>query len=358
LRRLLRKPIAQGAAVPGADAYRKHFPATAHRWFLLWHGLSAAPSLRQSHAIADADPVLWTRLGLPPGGISRSQLARSSTSRPPACLAAVFAALPRPGTALPKAWGDIRLIDSTFLTLSATLAPWSQYGKHAPGVRVHPGYDLGRRVPTDFTFTLADHHDVRAFRERDWTDLVGWTVIVDLAYYAHRTFAALRAAKVSWVCRLHDQARHAVTAAQHGPWLPTAAGDQVLTDQVITLGSPNNRNGAVLPAVRLITSRNAEGTRPTFVTDRHDLPPTDIVPLSRHRWPIELFFRFLKHHLGVLRPLGQSPAAIALTFWLAAIVALLLVVLDADRPAHLSAIAWVRALGHLVHRVIHGLRGG
>jgi hypothetical protein len=91
IRRLLAAPIRTAATIPGADAYRKHFPASAHLWLLVWHTLAASPSLRQSHAAASADPSFWRQLGLPPGGISRSQLARSSTSRPLGCAETLLA---------------------------------------------------------------------------------------------------------------------------------------------------------------------------------------------------------------------------------------------------------------------------
>lgn len=91
LRRLLTPLVARAAAVPGADRYRKHFPAAAHLWLLLRHVLRGGDSLRQTHAEVTADPAEWVRLGLP-GGISRSQLARSSTSRPTACAEVLFTA--------------------------------------------------------------------------------------------------------------------------------------------------------------------------------------------------------------------------------------------------------------------------
>jgi len=52
---------------------------------------------------------------------------------------------------------------------------------------------------------------------RDWTALRGWTILCDLGYYSHKTFAALRDAHVSWVGPLHAQARVVVIAEQHGP---------------------------------------------------------------------------------------------------------------------------------------------
>jgi hypothetical protein len=347
-RRLLAAPIHTAASVPGADAYRKHFPASAHLWLLVWHALSASPSLRQTHASASADPRFWEQLGLPPGGISRSQLARSSTSRPLGCAETLLAELQQrlPATArATPAWGRIQLVDSTFLTLSAQLATWSAYGRHAPGLRVHTGFNLAAGIPDQLHFTLADTHDVRAFRDRDWSDWRGWTVVIDRGYYTHQGFAELRAAGVSWLCPLHAQARVVVTAAQSGPWPLAPTGEAVLADETITLGSPNHRSGTVLEEVRRVTSRTSSGAMHQLVTDRTDLSAGEVVALYHQRWQIELFFRWLKHHLGVLHPLGYRREAVELTLLLAAIVALLLVLLATERPPHLSDIAWVRQLG-------------
>lgn len=179
---------------------------------------------------------------------------------------------------------------------------------------------------------------------------------MDLGYYSHADFQDLRAQRVSWICPLHDQARVAVTADHIGPWPPTTAGDVVLADQTITLGSPNNRNGVVLEGIRLVTSRNPKGMVHHTVTDRVDLLASDVVEMDRQRWQIELFFRFLKHQLGVLRPLGYSPQAVELTALLAAIVAILVMVLIDARPKHLADIGWIRLIGRALERLI--LRGG
>lgn len=281
LRRLLATPSRQAAAVPGADAYRKHFPATAHLWFLIWHGLSASSSRRQSPATAMADPTVWARLGRPLG-ISRSQLARSSTSRPVPGAERLFMTL---GGASRRAIGRRRLplVDSTFLTLPADLAPWSRYGRHPAGVRVHTGLNLALGIPEHLGCALADTHDVRAFRERDWTAWRGGTIVMDRGYSSHQVFAALRAAEVSWLCPRHAQARVAVTTAWAGPWRRTPAGDEVIADQTITLGSPHTRTGVVVRDVRLVTSRKARGEPRCVVTDRVDLPATGTVTRYRQR---------------------------------------------------------------------------
>jgi hypothetical protein len=350
VRRIVAPLIAEAGAVPGADRYRKRFPAAAHLRILLHHVLCGGDSLRQTHADLAGDEAAFARLGLP-GGISRAQLARSSTSRPGACAEALFAAVVAlararhaadPGLA---ALQKVQAVDASFLRLSAELSPWSKHGRHAPGVRLQAGLDLAGNVPGSLRLTLADTHDTTALAERDLEHLAGWTLLIDLGYYGHRLFARLREAGVSFVCPLHPQAFFAATAERPVDPAPTADGDVVRRDATITLGSPNNRAGAVLPGLRLVAGRTADGAERAFVTDRHDLAAGDVLTLYRKRWQIELFFRWLKHQLKLLHPFGTSREAVWLTVLIAATVAALAGLVEAERPKGDTRIAWLRGVG-------------
>ena len=349
LRRLVTPRLQRAAATPGADRYRKHFPATAHLWILLIHGLLASPSLRATYALLsglDRLPALGLRQGL-----SFSQLARSSTSRPSACVEGLFDDLVRQAhrQVIPDVhWRLLRKVqafDSTFLRLSGKLSPWSQHGGATPGLRVQTAFDVSRALPTRLWLTRTATNDHDALAEADLTPWRGWTVLLDLGYYGHRQFQRLQAAQVSFVSRLQPQAVWQVTATRSVPVKPTPEGDLVLSDETITLGSPTNRRGAVLPGLRLVRSRNRHGEEHAFVTDRFDLTAAEIVRLYRLRWRIELFFRFLKCQLGLLPLLGRSEAAVWLSVLVAAIVAILLLLLTAERPAGASREAWAHLLG-------------
>lgn len=357
LRRRLAPVVRRAAATPGADRYRKHFPAAAHLWLLLLHGLRGASSLRQSHAALAAVPGLFARVGLPVG-ISFSQLARSSTSRPTACVEAVLAEVvaqaqrtlrPDPAWRLLR---KVQIIDSTFLTLSACLSPWSQHGGHAPGVRVHTRFDLARHLPTSVWLPGAETNDHDALKATDLAPLQGWTVVLDLGYYGHSQLARLHAAGVSFLSRLHPQARYQITTTRSVPVKATVDGDCLLGDATVTLGPPNNRNGVVLPGLRLVTSANPAGEVQRFVTDRFDLTAAELVRLYRKRWQIELFFRFLKHHLRVITPLGYSRAAVWLTVLLAVIIAVVLLLLEEERPGAVSRVAWLAACGSTLQTIL------
>lgn len=345
LRRLLTPAVAAAAALPGADRYRKHFTAHAHLWLLLLHALWGSPSLRQTHARLDLVPDGWHQVGLDQR-VSLSQVARSSTSRPTACLDHLFQTLlaqVQPRQTDP--WlRQVVALDSTFLELSAQLSPWSQHGHHAPGIRIQTAYDLAAAIPTDLHWTLADTHDARSLAKADLTPLAGWTLVIDQGYYGHRQFQRLREHDVDVLCPLHQQASYQITTDHPVRPERTPTGDTILADATITLGSPTNRAGAVLPGWRLIISQNPSGGRHQLVTSRHDLTAQQVVTLYRRRWRIELFFRWLKHQLGGLHPLGTSPEAVWATILLAAIVAVLAVLLQSHRPPGVSAVAWLRAV--------------
>ncbi|MGH3812201.1 MAG: IS4 family transposase [Pseudonocardiaceae bacterium] len=349
VRRLVAPLIATAAATPGADRYRKCFTATAHLWVLVFHVLWGSASLRQTHARLTASRRWWHRWGMR-DPVSLSQLARSSTSRAPACVETFLAETLAVARRHPRGdplWHKLHRVvalDSTFVRLSACLSPWSVHGGSTPGVRLQSALELAEQIPQAFRLTRADCNDHTALWELDLAPWRGWTMLCDLGYYGHRQFQRLREAGVHLITRLNAQATYVILAQHRVPHGPTPDGDILLADYTVTLGSATNRRGAVLPGMRVVISRNPHGDVQRFLTDRHDLLATEVVQLYRKRWQIELFFRWLKHQLGVIRPLGQSRAAVWLTILMTIIVVLLLGCLEADRPASVSRVSWAQRM--------------
>lgn len=352
-----------------ADRYRKKFKAASHIWLLALHLATGSDSLRQTHARFGAQPHLRKRLGLPEW-ISLSQLARSSTSRSPQALQSLLSLLsarvrmrgaPFFSRCEDEEWkylNRVKALDSTFIALSAKLSAWSVHGKHQAGGRVQCSLDIASRIPQVLCLTTADTNDHTALYEQDLTgeEWEGWTLIVDLGYYGHKQFSRLLSHRVDFLSKLHAQASYKVTGSravsQKKDW--TSEDDEILSDEVVVLGSPNNRRGTVIEGVRLITSRNPQGQVCRFITSRHDLEGWEVVELYRRRWDIELFFRWLKRQLGAVRPLGYTREALWLTVLVAAVVALLWLLLDTLQPPPpgVSRIAWLRAVADTLPSLI------
>jgi hypothetical protein len=377
--------IAASAAACHAEKYRKHFTSFMHGCVLLFHGLSHGRSLTQSYAAFGACHGLLTLSGLAMTddptderlGVSFSQLAASNTSRPADFLAGLVPVLAERVRALGRASTarvppDLQLLDGTFVRLSLKLAPWlpNNGSSDVPGVRVQWQYGLADDLPAFLCLTDSHTSDRQAFdRLLDAAEgpLEAWrgqTLVMDLGYYGHRRFARLLHAGVHLVTRLLGQASYVVagTYPVQAP-LPTlpAAPIQIHSDQRIWLGSPLNTAGAVLPNLRLVTATvqpapkaARQGAKPVVyevLTDRWDLTALEVVQIYLWRWQIELFFRWLKHHVHLLPPLGYSRAALELTVWVSLIVHLLSVLaahaLGYDRrtPPLLAQILW--AFAHL-----------
>lgn len=361
--RRLRPAVRQSTRACRGDRYRKRFDAYAHLTLLVFHGLSGLPSLRQSYGAFTACEglVACSGLGTAAGlAVSFSQYAASNTSRPAAFVSGLLPALaarvrqlpPTAGTLPP---GDLWLMDSTFVRVCLHYA-WlpSRGGADVPGVRVHVPYRPAWDLPDQVLVTDTRTPDGQACDQTLLDDparlaaLRGQTLAVDLGYYAHRRFARLLAAGVHVVTRRHVQARLSVEAERPVPVpLPGSppARITVLHDQRVTLGSPNNRRGAVLRGLRLVTATVAPQPRAArqgaaavvyeVLTDRWDLPADEVVQLYLWRWQIELFFRWLKRYVHLLHLLGYSRNAVELTVALALLVHLLTVL-----AAH--ALGWNR----------------
>ena len=78
-----------------------------------------------------------------------------------------------------------------------------------------------------------------------------------------------------------------------------------------------------------------QGDTILIVTDRVDLPPDVVALLYKHRWQVEIFFRFFKHVLGCRHLLSHCDNGIELETY-AAIIACLLIALWTGRKPTLT----------------------
>ena len=61
-----------------------------------------------------------------------------------------------------------------------------------------------------------------------------------------------------------------------------------------------------------------------FITNNLEIPPETIAEIYKHRWQIELFFKWIKQHLKVKSFLGTSKNAVMTQIWIAMIYYLIL----------------------------------
>jgi len=350
--RNLRADVERAATICDADRYRKSFFAFSHFCLLLFHGFSGNQSLRQSYGVfgLSSGLVELSGLGTPKTpqdsslSVSFSQFADSNTTRSADFLGLVVSSLMKQvfqqgldrSNRIPS---SLRVLDSTHLKLSMKLASWLP---DRSGVRVQcqyaPAFDLPERICVTDTRTNDCQGIDQAILKQPLrlARLRGQTFVIDLGYYSHRRFQRLMGAKVHFVSRLRTQV--CIHIEEDIPvQAPLFSSEeyriQIVHDQRVTLGSPNNRASAVLHGMRLVTAVVApnlkakqQGAQPItyqLTTDRWDLSAKEVVEIYLHRWKIELFFRWLKSHIRLSRLLGYSSNAVHLSIWLALLVHLL-----------------------------------
>ena len=290
----LRSVIEVSAAACGAEHGRKHFSSYQQLCLLLFPGLAAQRSLRQSYEQFAAARGLVAVSGLagPDGtdrlGVSYSQVAASNGTRPAAVVAGVvehlMARVRQDGLGAVPAGdpllGSLLIQDSTFLRLSLRLAGWLPPLRRpeCSGVRVqvwlHPSLDL----PEVVQVTSVKVNDRGSWNQTILGDpsrleaLAGQTLVVDLGDSSHVGFRRRCAAGVHLVTRLSPKTT--VTVEEDRPIQPPRPDVDggritVVADQRVTLGSPNNHPRAVLPGLRLVTA----DVLPRIKTGHRSPPP-------------------------------------------------------------------------------------
>ena len=219
-------------------------------------------------------------------------------------------------------------------------------GAAPDGWRLHAQLEILRGVPVKMTVTDARNQgpsNEKAVLRRNLE--ADRCYILDRGYEQFALFNAIVDRGSSYVCRVRQDRADHFHAEELRPLSPTARRDGVLEDAVGRLGSPKSRriehphHRVRMVRVQVpVHPRRGGQRRPSarhtilLVTNRLDVPPEVIALIYRHRWMIELFFRFLKQVLGGRHLLSHRPEGIAIQVYCALIAYLLLVLLSGGPP--------------------------
>ena len=218
---------------------------------------------------------------------------------------------------------QIKLIDSTYYTLSANLSGWAYQGRQKinklhQGMRLHFVMDADRGIPQSITVKAANVGDLSVAKALIYK--AGEIVVGDRGYFGFKWFKQIHDTGAYFVCRAKNFTYHILE--EH-----TSDHPQVIYDRIVKTGGNKSANHYPDP-VRLITFYDPDMDREfCFISNIMDLPPEEIAQLYQMRWQIEIFFRELKHYLNLNTFLGNSFNAIAIQIYCYAIAYILLKVL-------------------------------
>ncbi|QEH31756.1 Transposase DDE domain protein [Aquisphaera giovannonii] len=218
-------------------------------------------------------------------------------------------------------------------------------GSHS-GWRLHTHFDIDRGVPVRIDVTRASNSgkDDEKNRLRDRLE-PDHCYVMDRWYAQFTLFRDIVAAGSSYVCRVRDNT-NLMDVVEERPVTEAAKAAGVIRDVVVNLGGDRKEGERPGHPVRIVMVRTTPHTKrggrkggtagPSsdgilrIATSLLDVPAEIIANIYKHRWTIELFFRFFKHVLGCRRLLSTHEAGIEIQAY-CAIIACLLISLWTER---------------------------
>ena len=209
-------------------------------------------------------------------------------------------------------------LDSTTISTSIVLAAWA-LGKYSKGaVKMHTLLDLRGSIPVNIHITDGKWHDSNELDCISPEPLAFY--VMDKAYVDFMALFSFHNAGAYWISRPKDNMRYEVV--DHREDFDPSSG--ICGDFAIRLTTPKSRNR--YPAtIRMVTYHDCEtGDDVEFITNNFEISALDVANLYRHRWDIEVFFKWIKQNIVVKSLWGYSENAVKTQLW-AAIIAYLLI---------------------------------
>jgi hypothetical protein len=333
--RLLRtfdKVLERASRRHGDDDSHKRQQSQYLRLFLL--GV-INPVVRSMRALCEASQSSAVQLSAGVEAFTRSRFSEMQHVVEPALLEEIFKELAQavqkqhPTPVGKVSW---RIVDSSVFDVLQRM-DWAYFKMHRgqpkSAIRLHVSLDLLSSVPLEAKITPAKVCE-RAIWKTQWK--AGAGEIGDRNYSQNYRLLRLLEIRQSWyILRLREKQTH-VTVIEE---LPLTAADRVagVTRQVWGyLGKSDKKRS---PRVRIIWVQPAQGDLLMLVTNQTvaQMPAELISQAYRHRWQVELFFRWIKCVMQCRHFLAESPQGVTIQLYLALIGAVLIQLHLGRRPS-------------------------
>lgn len=210
-------------------------------------------------------------------------------------------------------------------------ALWKDDKHRAAKMHVH--FDVFKGIPTEVTITHGSGSERDELRQ---TLQSGHVYVVDRGYEDYQLLQDIVDAGSSFIARIQESAAYKIL--EERPLTNEAKAAGVISDVILSrLGTDHHKN-VVKARVRIVkveTEKLDSQGKPTvlvLITNLLDLPAELVALGYRHRWAVELFFRWLKCILGCRHLLANSINGVAIQVYLGIIASLLISLWTGRKP--------------------------
>ena len=183
-------------------------------------------------------------------------------------------------------------LDSTIIDLCLATFKWAYFELQKSAVKIHTQLDLMGNIPSFFRITKAKTHDVNFLDHIEFEQDAIY--IMDRGYLHFERLHTMHEQKAFFIVR-SKQSLSFKRIRSH-PINKTAG---LRCDQTIQLKHFYSHKDYPDTLRRIKYYDQETNTTYVYLTNNFDIPAQTIADLYRHRWQIELFFKWIKQHLKI-----------------------------------------------------------
>jgi len=236
--------------------------------------------------------------------------------------------------------GILTAVDGTLINAMSKMT-WALWKTEANAVKAHTQFDIQKYVPVKMTITEGNGNEKEVLAENLEA---GRIYVKDRGYASLALFQQILNAKSSFVCRIRDDAVY--ECLEEFTLTSDAVAAGIIFDKKVRLGSDGKTRNLLSVPVRVIAIKCTphkkrykigrggpeQGETLLIATNRFDLEADVIALIFKHRWAVEIFFRFFKHVLGCRHLLSYDRNGIELQTYAAIIACMLIALWTGRRP--------------------------
>ena len=216
---------------------------------------------------------------------------------------------------------NIKLIDSTLVSLCLNTFDWAKYRTAKGGLKIHTVWDDELGLPDLINITEAKIHDRYGLENNTFAK--NTIIVEDRAYFDFKLMKTRHLAQNYFVTRIKVNTKYETIEEKE---LPEGKDQDILKDEIIQLNSEKAiETGINEVKLRLVhVFKEDEGKVIEIITNNLDWSARTIADLYKKRWDIELFFKAMKQNLQIKTFVGTSENAVKSQIFVAMITYLLL----------------------------------
>jgi hypothetical protein len=235
--------------------------------------------------------------------------------------------------------GTLTAVDGSLIEAVGKMA-WALWRSDQNAIKVHCQYEILKGVPVSMEVTDANSSETSVLASILQPNRI---YVLDRGYAKYALLEEITKVKSSYVCRIRDNAVYKTNDDK--TLTDKAVKEGIVFDRTVDLGGETAKTK--LEKIRIVAVKcNPKLRRPRaggrggpkqgdiilIATDRFDLEPETIAAIYKHRWTIEIFFRFFKHVLGCRHLISHNQNGIEIQMYMAIIACMLISLWTGRKP--------------------------